>query len=144
MVVVALLPQVLDQTCRVAGVGVGLAVTDLLPPVRATLTTATGGEEIVVQLVVAGRLSTIKNRHGCPLQAYHDRAICLIREDVPTQSVLLPAKVFSVVESASYLLPPASQVLVLVGVIRHTREAEHSLFIRAIRSRYFVERPGRR
>lgn len=57
----SLVSQILDQTRRVASVGRRLTVADLLPQRLAALTAATASEEIVVQLVVASSIRTVKD-----------------------------------------------------------------------------------
>lgn len=143
-VVVALLSEALDETSRVASISVCHAIAHLLPSVRPTLATAAGAEEIVVQLVVACRFRTIKDSHRGALQTDHDCAIVLVREDMPSQTILLPAKVLSIIEAASNLLPLPCTMLMRISVVCHPRETQHRLFIRNIRPSYLIIRPSRR
>jgi hypothetical protein len=142
-VVVTLLAEALDKTCRVAGVGVCHAVADLLPFPRSTLAAAARSEEVVVQFVVTGGVRTVEDGHGCSFQTDDNSLVGLVREDVPSQSVLLPAKIFGIVEAASNLLPLSCTMLVCVCVVCHPREAQDRLFIGNVRTRYLIIRPCR-
>lgn len=61
-VVVALLPKRFDEAGVVARICSSHAVADLLPENLATLTATAGSEKVVIQLVVAGRVSTVEDR----------------------------------------------------------------------------------
>lgn len=143
-VVVALLAKTLDKAGRVAGVGIGHAIADLFPAIMSALGTATRAKQIVVQFIVAGGFCAVEDGHRGALQTNDNRLILLVRKDVTTQAVLLPAKVFGVVESTSNVLPLSCTILVRVCIIRHSCEAQDRLFIRYIRPGYLVIRPSRR
>jgi hypothetical protein len=142
-VVVALLSKALDKAGRVAGVGISHAVADLLPAIMSALSAAARTKQVVVQFVVAGSLRAVEDGHRGALQTNDDRLVLLVREDVTTQAVLFPAKVFGVIESTTNLLPLSCTKVVRVCIIGHPREAQDRLFIRYIWSSYFVVRPGR-
>lgn len=143
-VVMTLLTQALDQACRVAGVCVGHAVANLLPAILSSLATTTRSEQVVVQLIIACSLGTIEDRHRRALEANHNCAVVFVRKDVSAQAVLLPTKVFGIIEASAHFLPFSSTVLVRVSVVCHPREAQDRLFIGDVWSCYFVVRPGRR
>jgi hypothetical protein len=107
IVVAVLLTQGRDQTCRVASVGRGLAIADLSPQVLAALTAAATEEEVVVDLVVGGRLGAVEHGGRCALQADDNRRVLRVGEDVPSQSVRLPPKVFCVIEASTHVFPLA-------------------------------------
>jgi hypothetical protein len=141
-VVMALLAEALDEAGRIASVGVGHAVTDLLPAISSALTAAARSKKIVVQFVVASGFGAIKDSHRSALQTNDNCLVSLVREDVSAQAILLPAKVFCVVESSSDILPLSCTKIVCVRVVGHPCEAQDRLFVRHIRSGYFVVRPG--
>jgi len=142
-IVVALLAEAFDKAGRVAGVGVCHAIADLLPFPGSALATTARSEEIVIQFVVASGFCAVKDGHGRSFQTDDDRLVGLVREDVSTQSILLPAKVFSIVEATSNLLPLSCTMLMCVCVVRHPREAQDRLFVGDIWTRYLVIRPCR-
>lgn len=141
-VIMALLPQALDQAGRVASVRVGHAIADLLPAVRSSLATATRAEQIVVQLIITSSLCAIKDGHGCTLQAYDNSPVILVRKDVAAQAILLPAKVFGIVESTSHLLPLSRASLVRICVVCHLGKTDDRLFVCNVRTRHLILRPG--
>ena len=143
-VVVTLLANALDKAGRVAGVGISHAIADLLPAIMSALGAATRAEQIVIQFVVAGGLCAIEDGHRGALQTNDNRLILLVRKDVTAQAVLLPAKVFGVVESTSDILPLSCTILVRVCIVRHPCEAQDCLFIRYVWTGYLVVRPGGR
>ena len=59
-VVVTLLSQRFDKASRVACICRRHAIADSFPQILATLAAAAGTEEIVVELVVAGRIRAVK------------------------------------------------------------------------------------
>lgn len=66
-VVVTLFSQRLDQASGVASISRGHAIADLLPQILPTLATAAGAKQVVVELVVAGSVGTIKDGRGSSL-----------------------------------------------------------------------------
>jgi hypothetical protein len=141
-VIVALLAEALDEAGRVAGIGVCHAVTDLLPAISSALTATARSEQVIVQLVVARGLGTIKDSHRGAFQSDDNRLIRLVRKDVSAQAILLPAKVFCVIESSSDILPLSCTKIVCVRVVGHPCKAQDRLFIRHVRSSYFIVCPG--
>lgn len=141
VVIAILLPQCSNQTCRVAGVCCSLTVANLPPEVLATLTAATAEEQIVVDLVIRGRLGAVEHGRRGALQSYDDRRVLRIGEDVSTQTVCLPPKIFGVVEASIDIFPVPSPGLQYVGVRGHAREAEHRLSIGHIWPRQLVDGP---
>jgi hypothetical protein len=143
-VVVTLLAKAFDKAGGVAGVGISHAIADLLPAIVSALGAATRAEQVVVEFVVAGGFRTVEDGHRSALQTNDDGLVLLVREDVTAQAVLLPAKVFGIVESTANLLPLSCTKVVRVCIVGHPGEAQDCLFIRHIWSSYFVVRPGRR
>jgi hypothetical protein len=143
-IVVTLFTEVLDKTGRVAGVGIRHAVTDLLPAVSSTLATAARSEQVVVQFVVASGFRTIEDSHRGAFQTDNNRLVLLVREDMTSQAILFPSEVFGIVVTASNLLPLSCSMLVCIRIVGHPCEAQDGLFIRRIRSSYFIVRPGGR
>ena len=142
-VVMTLFPQVFDQTCRIARVRRRLAVADLLPEVLPTLAATTAPEEVVVHLVIARRIRTIKYSGRGSLQADDDRLVLGVCKDVASQTIVLPAKIFRVVETASNILPFASVGFLDICVRGHARETDDRLLVGDIGSGYVVYGPGR-
>lgn len=67
VVIMAFFAQVFDQASRVAGVGRGLAVTNLLPEILTSLATAATSKKVVIHLVVASSVGTVKHGGRCAL-----------------------------------------------------------------------------
>lgn len=138
-----LLTQALYHARRVAGICVGHAITNLFPSIWSSLAAATRAKQIVVQLVVSCCFCAIEDRHGCSLQSYDNSAIVLICKDVAAQAIFLPTKVLGIVKPTSHLLPFSCAMLMSVSVVRHLRKAHDRFFVRNVRARYLIVRPGR-
>ena len=82
----------LVDACQIRRVGLGLAVTNLSPKIRPSLTAATTEEEVVIFFVSRGRPRPIEKSWRSSFQRYYDSPVCLIRVYVTTQSVRLPPK----------------------------------------------------
>lgn len=141
VVVAVLVAKGLNETGRVAGVGRGLAVADLSPHELAALATAAAEEQIVVDLVVGRGFRSVEHGRRCALQPDDNRRVLGIREDVPSQAIRLPPKVFRVVEATAYVLPLSSVRLQYVSIRRHTRKAQYRLSVGHIRPRKLVDGP---
>lgn len=67
VVVAVLLAQGSDEAGGIASVGRGLAVADLSPEKLASLAAAAAEEEVVVDLVVCGRVGAVEHGWRCTL-----------------------------------------------------------------------------
>ena len=105
IVVPVLLFKGSNEAGGVACVCRGLTVADLAPQKLAALTAAAAEEEIVVDLVVGGSIGTVEHGRRGSLETDDDCRVVCISEDVPTQAIRLPAKVFCVVETTPYVNP---------------------------------------
>ena len=128
----------------VAGIGRVHAVTHLFVRDGSILCTTTGSEEIVVQFVVAGGFGSIEQRHRSTLQSNDDRLVCLIGEDVPTQSIVIPTKVVGVIESTPNVIPVTLPRLRVVRICSHFRHGQNRLLVCVVRACDLIDTPSRR
>lgn len=143
MVVVGLVSQSFHQTGRVAGVGRRLAITDVLPCQLTTLTAAAAPEQVVVKLVVAGRIRAIKNGGRCSFEPNDDSLVLGVGKDVASQAIALPAKIFSVVEASTNFNPVAGVWLDDIGIRSHASERHDRLLVSNVWTVYVIYSPGR-
>jgi hypothetical protein len=141
---VSFVSQILDQTGRVASEGGRLTIADLFPHGLTTLAAATASKQVVVELVVSSRVCTIKDSRRGSLEADNNSLVLGICEDVAAQTVILPSKVFGVVETSSDIDPVTGVGLDYVGIRSHARKTEDGLLVGNVWGVYIVHGPGRR
>jgi hypothetical protein len=89
----------------VAFEGRRLALAYLFPVVLTALATATAEEEIVIDLVVCCGIGAVKDRRRRAFDADNDGHVVLVRKDVATKTVVVPAKIIGIVEAVSNRCP---------------------------------------
>ena len=170
-IVVTLLAQRLHQTGVVASVGrAASTVAYYLPRPWPTLPAAAGAEEVVIKLVVASGIGAIEyswrstlfgvrilpahsmaipipsGMRSCPngrrtFQAYHHRRVCLIREDVSAESILLPTKIVGVIKTTLHWLPVSVLGREDVGIRSHLCECQDCALVTDVGARNLIVRP---
>jgi hypothetical protein len=107
------------------------------------LTAATASKQVIIELVVSGRVCTIKDSRRGSLQADDNSLVFSISEDVAAQAVTLPSKVFGVVKASSNVDPVTSMWFENVGVGSHTGKTQDSLLVGDVWAVYVIHGPSR-
>lgn len=142
-VISVLIVHRLHDTSHVGGKQGALAVTDLPPKIRASLTTAATEEQVVVGFVIRCGASSVKQSRRRAFQGNHNGAVGFFGIDVASKSVLLPSKAVGVVELAVNVLPILCAGLLDVIIGCHLCKRQHRLLVRDIWANQCIHDPVR-
>lgn len=115
----------------------------MLPCYLAALSATTGPEQIIVQLVIACGVCAVEDCWRSALQTDDHCGVFLVGEDMPSQTISLPAEIISVIEATLNRLPLSIRGCQDVGVCGHLGECQDSALIGDVWPRDLIRRPRR-
>ncbi len=106
-----------------------------------TLATAAAEEEVVVDLVVRLRSTTVVRGRRSALDRYDDGRVPLLGKDMTPQSIGFPSEAVGIVETSFDVFPVARVGWEIICVGRHARQRQDRSFVRHVGPRKLVDRP---